>query len=323
MLGNEKIIEQLSRRASEGKLSHAYLITGEKGLGKKTLAKQIGVEVFCRNKQGQKACLKCPECKKVLSGNHPDMVWVTHEKPQLVSVDEIREQVCDEALIRPYEGGRKLIVIDEAEKMNAQAQNALLKTLEEPPAYLTILLLCADSHVLSDTILSRCEKIRLQRVDTETIRDHLLHQEHTEETIADTAAVFSSGNPGRAVDLACSDEFQAVYHETVELCKKIKDMDAAEINAAAKRVLEADPLLTLELIESWIRDVICFRINGDPQKLSFQKELSAIRKQADTLSPAAASGLLSQVQLAIRRLGANVNKELTMNLLFLAMKELS
>jgi len=322
MLGNESVIKQLRRQAADGSLSHAILITGEKGMGKKELAHLIGLEVFCRAKEGQKACLVCPECKKVLSDNHPDMLWVTHEKPQVVSVDDIRTQVSDQAVIRPYEGGRKIIVIDDAAKMNVQAQNALLKTLEEPPEYVMILLLCENEHALLDTIRSRCTPVKLEKVDRQIIQQYLIDEHGVDREKAETAAAFAAGNPGRAIALSLSDDFQKIYLMVVELCKNIRKMNAAQIAQKAKELCAEDPALALELIEDWIRDVLISRTSGEAAEPVFSGEKSAIRKQMELIDARKASELLEMIRLTQRRLDANVNKELSMALLLHKMREI-
>lgn len=105
-----------------------------------------------------------------MNGNHPDIIYVTHEKPNVISVDNIRQQVNGDIDIKPYSGEYKIYIIDEAEKMNVQAQNALLKTLEEPPAYAVILLLATRAEAMLQTILSRCVVLNIKPVPEDLIR---------------------------------------------------------------------------------------------------------------------------------------------------------
>ena len=123
---------------------HAYILAGEAGMGRKSLAHAFALTLLCEKGKSQ-PCMECHACKQVLSGNHPDLIHVTHEKAGSIGVDDIREQVNDTIMIRPYSSYYKIYIVDEAEKMTIQAQNALLKTIEEPPSYAVILLLTTNS----------------------------------------------------------------------------------------------------------------------------------------------------------------------------------
>lgn len=139
ILGHEQIKEHFQNAAATGKVSHAYILSGEEGMGKKTLANAFAMTLLCEE-GGREPCMQCHACKQVLSGNHPDLIYVTHEKPASMGVDDIREQINDTIMVRPYSSQYKIYIVDEAQKMTVQAQNALLKTIEEPPAYAVIML---------------------------------------------------------------------------------------------------------------------------------------------------------------------------------------
>jgi len=322
MLGNRPLIEQIRRQAVAGSLSHAYLITGETGMGKKTLAQLICLEVFCKNKSNGEACGTCPECKKVLSGNHPDVITVTHEKPSTLSVDEVREQICDTVGIRPYFGGRKIYIVPDAEMLNPQGQNALLKTLEEPPEYVTILLLVSDERVMLDTVKSRCVKMKLQSVENAEIKQFLLDC-GVEEQDAEIAVGFAKGNPGRALDMARSESFKTIYRMAVGLCRNAKTQTSAEISKTVQSLKNnADALLLLELIENWYRDLLLYRMTRSTEGLFFCGELSAVKSQGAGIRPDVAENFIDRIEEAAGRLRSNVNREQTLTLLFLKMRDL-
>lgn len=108
------------------------------------------------------------------SGNHPDLIYVTHEKPASIGVDDIREQINDTIQVRPYSSYYKIYIVDEAEKMTVQAQNALLKTIEEPPAYAVILLLTTNQDAFLPTILSRCVQLKLKPLKDSVVKEYLI-----------------------------------------------------------------------------------------------------------------------------------------------------
>ena len=122
-------------------VSHAYILNGERGSGKRLLANLFAMSLQCQNRaEDGEACGKCQSCKQAQSGNQPDIIKVTHEKPNTISVDDIRTQVNNDIVIKPYSSKYKIYIIPEADLMSAQAQNALLKTIEEPPEYAVIML---------------------------------------------------------------------------------------------------------------------------------------------------------------------------------------
>ena len=161
--GHNDIKEHLQKCIELKKVSHAYIFNGGLGSGKKTMAALFAKALQCEEGKMQ-PCGKCPSCIHADSKNHPDIIYVTHEKPNVISVDNIRQQVNADIGIKPYSGDYKVYIIDEAEKMNVQAQNALLKTLEEPPEYAIILLLATRAEAMLQTILSRCVVLNIKPV---------------------------------------------------------------------------------------------------------------------------------------------------------------
>ena len=144
ILGNERVKEHFIAAVHHKKISHAYIIEGDKGSGKKMLAAVFSKILQCETRQKteeERACNQCESCIQMENKDHPDVIWVSHEKAGVISVGEIREQVVNTVDIMPYKGPYKIYIIDEAEKMNVAAQNAILKTIEEPPEYAIIFLL--------------------------------------------------------------------------------------------------------------------------------------------------------------------------------------
>ena len=155
VLGHEEVIKHLQNAAAMDKVSHSYIFAGEKGSGKKLLAKLFAMTLQCE-KHGKEPCLQCSSCKKAMNRNHPDIIYVSHEKPNSIGIEDIREQLIADVDIKPYTGPYKVYIVDEAEKLTVQAQNALLKTIEEPPVYAVIMLLVNNGATLLPTIASRC-----------------------------------------------------------------------------------------------------------------------------------------------------------------------
>lgn len=161
--GNEKIKDQLSRQERGRGLSHAYIISGPVGSGRHTLARQLAAAMLCTGR-GEKPCGRCGPCQKVLKGMHPDVSAVTGpEEGKPITVDQVRALRAD-AYIRPNEGERKVYLLEGADRMNASAQNAMLKLLEDGPAYAVFFLLAENGSALLPTVRSRCETLELAPV---------------------------------------------------------------------------------------------------------------------------------------------------------------
>ena len=175
IVGHEQIVTHLKSAMKLGKVSHAYILSGEKGCGKKLLADVFAETLQCE-KGGTEPCGSCHSCVQAQSGNHPDIIHLMHEKPNSISVDDVRTQIVNDVLIKPYSGKYKIYIVPDAEKMTAAAQNALLKTIEEPPAYAVILLLANNASSLLPTILSRCVMLSLKPVADDKVKQYLMEQ---------------------------------------------------------------------------------------------------------------------------------------------------
>lgn len=228
ILGHEQIKEHFQNAAATGKVSHAYILSGEAGMGKKTLANAFAMTLLCEE-GGKEPCMHCHACKQVLSGNHPDLIYVTHEKPASIGVDDIREQINDTIMVRPYSSQYKIYIVDEAQKMTVQAQNALLKTIEEPPAYAVIMLLTTNPDAFLQTILSRCVQLKLKPLKDSVVKDYLEDKLQVKDIQAEIYSAFARGNLGKAIHLAQSEDFKMMYEEILRLLKEIKDMDISQL----------------------------------------------------------------------------------------------
>lgn len=322
VVGHKNIINYIKNAVQEDKVSHAYILNGARGSGKKMLAALFGETLLCE-KQGPEPCNKCHSCRQVDSGNHPDLIRVRHEKPNTISVDEIRMQVNNDIMIRPYKGPYKVYIIAEADQMTQQAQNALLKTIEEPPEYAVIFLLTENAEQLLPTITSRCVMLNLRNIKDTLIKKYLMEKLEVPDYKADICTAFAQGNVGRAIMLAESEHFNEIREEAVQLLSHIHEMELDEIAGAVKRIkeykLEIDDYLDIIMI--WYRDVLLYKATKDVDKVIFKELIPAIREQAKKSSYEGIELILEKLESAKARLRANVNFDLVMELLFLTIKE--
>ena len=322
VLGHEQTIAHMKSAIEANKVSHAYLLAGEKGSGKKMLAGIFARTLQCEA-HGSEPCGKCHSCIQAESGNQPDIIYVTHEKPGSISVDDIRGQVNGDIQIKPYSSPYKIYIIDEAEKLTQQAQNALLKTIEEPPAYAIIMLLTANEGMLLPTIKSRCVTLTMKPVPLPLIRQYLMEELQIPDYRADICAAFSQGNVGKAKRLALSDSFGEMLEHALHMVKYISEMEPSDLVEDLKKIntYKMDIQDYLDLLTVWYRDVLMFKATRDANNLVFSNELNSIRDKAKDSSYEGLECIIKALEKAKVRLNANVNFDMAMELLLLTMKE--
>lgn len=322
IIGHEQVIQHLQNAISFDKVSHAYMMEGEDGMGKNMLASAFAETLQCRE-GGVEPCMNCVSCKQAATGNQPDIIRITHEKPGSIGVEDIREQLCGDILIRPYSSPYKVYIVDEAEKMTIQAQNALLKTIEEPPSYGVILLLTSNSGRFLPTILSRCVCLKLKPLPDERIKQYLMEKKQIPDYQAEICAAFARGNLGKACNLAVSESFLAIKEHALHLVKYIKEMDVYEVIDSVKAVSEFKLEIQdyLDLLMVWYRDVLLFKATRQAGAMIFSDEIHDIMTYASISSYEGLENILKALEKAKLRINANVNFELAMELLFLTIKE--
>lgn len=199
LAGNRSIKEQLAFQAEGRGLGHAYILSGPPGSGRHTLANLMAAALVCGAGEGERPCGRCVSCRKAAGGIHPDVIRCTGPEGKPVTVDQVRQLRAD-AHIRPNEAPRKVYLLERADRMNPPAQNAMLKLLEDGPAYAAFLLLAENGGGLLETIRSRCESLALQPVPAGECRRWLGERfPQTEPARLDRAAEDCQGILGRAV----------------------------------------------------------------------------------------------------------------------------
>lgn len=322
IIGQEHIVEHMKGAIASGHVSHAYMIIGERSSGKEYIANIFAQALQC-TAEGEKPCGKCRACIQSEAGSNPDIIHIMHEKPANIAVDEIREQLVNDISIKPYSSKWKIYICNEAEKMNAQAQNALLKTLEEPPEYGIIILLTTTEDAMLPTIRSRCVEMSMRPVRDSQMRAYLTGELHMTSDKADLCIAFARGNVGKARLLALSEEFENVRHDALSLLRNIRSMDVTEVSAAIRHISEYKFETTdyLDIISVWYRDVLMFKATKDPESLIFHDEIQYIRAVADRSTYEGIELIIEALTTATRRLKANVSYDLVMELLMLTIQE--
>ena len=322
VVGHRDIIQYIQDAVQQNKVSHAYILNGQRGSGKKMLAKLFAMTLQCESNKSE-PCGECRSCVQANNGNQPDIITVKHEKPSSISVDDIRTQINGDIMIKPYSSPCKVYIVPDADLLTVQAQNALLKTIEEPPEYAVIFLLTENADSLLPTIRSRCVMLKLRNIRDTLVKKYLMEQVQIPDYQADLCAAFAQGNIGRALMLARSEHFNEIKEEAVQLLKYIDEMELHEIVSAIKEINKYKLEVTdyLDIITIWYRDILLYKATKDVGSLVFSDHLKFIKEKALKSSYEGLETILNSVEKAKVRLKANVNFDLVMELLLLTIKE--
>ena len=322
IIGHEDIISRLRNAIELNRVGHAYIIEGQEGSGRSTLAYCFAKALQCEGGESQ-SCNSCKSCKQAESGNHPDIIYVTHEKPNLITVGEIREQLVDSMQIKPYSSKYKVYIVKDAEKMNEEAQNALLKTIEEPPEYGVVIFITTNSEKLLQTIRSRCIDLVTKPIREKDIHAYLIKKYEISEEKATFAIEYSEGNLGKAILLATNDEYEQLIHSVIDLESNIFDMDMDEISDAIQHCTSFKMNINdyLDLMMMWYRDILVLKVTGSPDKIMFKEQYLTIREQSNYLSFNELEAKQKAIESAKQRINANANLPDIMRLLILTLKE--
>lgn len=322
IIGHEQIIQHMSAALKNKKVSHAYIFEGPNGSGKNMLARAFAKALECEAGYGD-ACDMCRSCHQMDTGNQPDVKWLIHEKPATISVDDVRTQINSDIVIKPYSSKYKLYIVDEAEKMNEQAQNALLKTIEEPPEYGIIMLLTNNLESLLPTILSRCIVFHLKPVDNYKIVEYLEKEYKVPDYKARICAAFSQGVVGRAIAMASSEEFNDIQYHVLNIVKNIHDMDVYEVIETVKKLsaYKADINDIIDMMMVWYRDVLILKVTKDANSIVYKDEYRFLMEQANRSSYEGLNEIIQSLEKAKIRLAANVNFDVAIEMMMLVMKE--
>lgn len=319
ILGNEKIRHHLRESIIKRSISHAYILAGDKGIGKSKIAREFAMELICDKNTG---CGECPACRQFLAGAYPDFFYMDAEGKESIGIDRIRENIVNDVSIRPYHGKVKIYIIDEADKMTVGAQNALLKTIEEPPEYVVILLLVRNMSILLETIRSRCIKLLLSAVSNDRIKRWLV-EKGTSEDLATVVASYSNGAPGIAKAMAESEDFAGMYNQNVEFLKKISEASINDILLFIEELKKRTGGFKdfINFLRLWYRDICILKLTKKIDNLVFIREESIILRLSREYTLKKINSIIDLIDETETRLNSNVSGDTVMELLFIGLRK--
>jgi DNA polymerase III subunit delta' len=309
VLGHERVRELLSRALDAARLPPALLLSGPDGVGKRTLALAVGRALVCERRGGCEPT--CAPCRRAAQGAHPDVILVRPET-QAIKIAQIRG-VVREIMGRPFEARARAVVIDDAHSMTEEAANALLKSLEEPPATSHVLLVTSAPQALLPTIRSRCQTLRMGPLPPALLERHLRSQLGLEAEEARLRAALAGGSVGAALAFE-SEAYRAVREQLLALLEA--PSGALARAEAAERIADLDdPLAALTVLRSLLRDVEAIRCGGAADRLLNRDVAGRLAPLAEGPLGARALSLMGLAGETTERLQANANKLLAMDLL--------
>ena len=338
IIGNDRVKDVLRRHLAVSRVPNAMLFAGTGGVGKRLFALELAKAFLCRNKTKDDACGECPACKraeqfefpktddkdahkKVVFSNHADVGTVIPYNRNIL-VDAIRD-LEREAYFRPYEGTARFFLIDDADKMNDAAANALLKTLEEPASTSHIILISSRPDTLLPTIRSRCQTVRFAPVETEKIEHFLIREQKIPPADAKLKARLAFGSVGRALSM----ELEKLREQRAILLRVLQDAienrDRVSLLHAAEKLNDAKNKdnfeNNLEILLTLIRDVWTLALGGNSDKIVNIDLISDLHRLAEDAETHRLAGWMEEIELLRESFAVNVNRKIATDALFLGM----
>lgn len=292
--GNKHILNTFENMNRNNRMAHSFLIYGEKGLGKKTIADYLAALLVCESEN--KPCFQCRSCNNALEKCHPDIIYAEHSgKLGGFSVDTIRN-ICTDAYIKPNNGETKVYVLTDADNITVQAQNSLLKLIEEPPAYAYFIFTASSKNIFLETVLSRIISLSVSEVSKEEATEALLSKGISGEDAEKSYGVFN-GNIGMCLEYLNSDTLkQAVKYttDTVQaiLSGKEYDMLLSLTSASSDKAMFKT---VVSMLDKAIRDALVIKFREDSaigccrelsKKISMNMTMASCRKMHEACNEA-------------------------------------
>jgi DNA polymerase-3 subunit delta' len=282
IVGHHRLVSLLSRAVARGTLPPSLLLAGPAGVGKRRAARALAEAVNCLQPQTaaefeHDACGECASCRRIARGVHPDVLLIEPGDTGAIKIEQVREAIV-RAGYRPFEGRRRVVIIDEADALVPAAQNALLKTLEEPPSASVFLLVSSLPDALLPTVQSRCPRLRFGVLAAAEIAEALMRDHGYAQTEARAAAADADGSLGRALAAQSADLAEAresarqLLEQTARVADPARRLDLVKNLTPAARgtsAAERDQLAAcLRALASLLRDLSILAVRADARSLA-------------------------------------------------------
>ncbi|QPC83548.1 DNA polymerase III subunit delta' [Phototrophicus methaneseepsis] len=318
--GHDWAVTFLQKSLAHHRIRHAYLFLGPENIGKRQLAHAFAMALMCENEdEFARPCMQCASCKRILSGNHPDMLYSqADDNTGALRIDAIRD-VMRLIALKPFSSSYRIAIFEDFDNARPQAQDALLKTLEEPPPHAVIILLAQSTEHIMSTITSRCQVLRLRPASTDTVQEVLRIQGATDEQ-ADLIGRLSNGRIGWALEalhdeavLADRDQMLTMLYEAIMGNRAARFAVADELAKLPKQSVR----YILETWQTYWRDLLLLSENS-PVKPCNSDRRAELEQIVVRLQPEAALHALQATrELLLKTLNTNANVRLALEAMFL------
>lgn len=316
IIGNRNLVKNIKESMNHKHIFHSYIIHGQKNSGKLFISKCFSKFILCENnKTKQDVCDDCYECHSFERNNNPDIIYVIPKKTNFIGVDDVREQIKEKVNIKPYAGKYKIFILEDADKMTVQAQNALLKILEEPPSFVIFFLLADDKKNLLPTIISRCIILKTSLLDLKEINEYLTcNYSGKEKNLVDVCCKYSNGNLGEAINLINNKDFYVLRNKIIDFLVGLRKINLAEaINFVRELELQKEYLdLILCIMYFWYEDLIFFYETHIDTHIKNKDRLNEIKEIVGFYDEKVLYKKLNAIETAKKYSGYNFNFKLNM-----------
>ena len=321
IIGQKEVVGSLERALSENRVGHAYIFTGPDGMGKKTIAHLFAGLLLCDDPKDGKTCGKCIPCRLFANGSNPDFHRINTDENS-IGVDMIRDVQGDVA-IKPMYSKRKVYIVEDAAKMTEQAQNCLLKTFEEPPEYVVIILLTANYEALLETVRSRAQHLHFRKYTHDQVRQALTSIVGRDDEAAGLAIDYADGNIGLALELADSGDFSRLRDQTLSLLPGVeKGITGSILEFTAFIEENRDSVgLLLDIMLLYYRDLLIMCETGNENMLINSDKKDMILNNAKVRTSRGIAGKIEALEAARRALKQNANMQLVVDNLLISLRE--
>jgi len=283
VIGHDWAVRSLDRAVTDDRPAHAYLISGTPQIGKTTLARSLALALNCRSSNSARPCGQCRSCQLVKAGKHPDVQLIEPDGAR-IKIDQVR--ALQHALsLRPVEGRYRVAIFDQFEVATTEAQNALLKTLEEPPDYVVLIVLASDPELLLPTIVSRCQQVPLRPLTIAQVREALIKQWHVEANQANLLAHLSGGRLGWAVGAASDSSIMPARAKYLDDLQGLLKADRVARFTYAEDLTKKSDLArsAIDLWRTWWRDVLLASSGSSAELINIDRaaEIQALAPRID------------------------------------------
>ncbi|MGM0370042.1 MAG: DNA polymerase III subunit delta' [Bacillota bacterium] len=320
VLGQNTVITILKNALSQNRLSHAYIFTGKKGVGKAQAAFEFAKAANCKAKEDD-ACDQCLSCRKANNENHPDIKEVMPDETS-IKIDQIRE-LQQEIMYKPYESDKKIYIIHQAEDMTLSAANCLLKTLEEPPSYAIIILLTNNLNKLLSTTVSRCQLIRFRRIPYQLIKDSLVSEYDLSAAKSQLIASLADGRYDYACQLVEEEEELEMRKEIIEFLISFPGLTKVELFEGVQELLKYKSAANdlLEIMITWYRDLLLLHLEQKDNIINADR-LADLKKNLEEFKMIEIEKIIEIIEETNELIkSSNVNLRLALEVMLLKLKQ--